>query len=268
MLAPRITSSLRAVAVDPTDAQNVYVATEEGTLAHSTDGGVSWDEIELSPWLIESATVSLGLYGDDYKAIDVFAGLNVSGYFAGANLNRQFQPTGRDGAGQGPGIVGPPPMGLANLFVYPVRFAQNPEPLLGSLAQQELRDPNQALQRSSVGRGGPRENVRDIAVCRGGNFGLLVASGARLFGSSDGTTRRTAAAFLKRHRKRIVECVSRWTNERKVTIELMAQKLTERAGELGLMLTRDEAELSTDVAAYLATLVTHYRFTGKFKRSA
>jgi hypothetical protein len=89
----------------------------------------------------------------------------------------------------------------------------------------------------------------------------------KLFGAGDGASRKTAAAFMRRHRKRIVDCVSRWTHERKVTIELMAKKLTERTEALALPLSRDEAEVSTDVAAYLATLVVHYRFTGKFKRS-
>jgi hypothetical protein len=88
-----------------------------------------------------------------------------------------------------------------------------------------------------------------------------------LFGAGDSPTRRTAAAFLRRHRKQIIDCVSRWTSERKVTIELLTKKLTERSEALGLTLARDEAEVSTDVAAYLATLVTTYRFTGKFQRS-
>jgi len=89
----------------------------------------------------------------------------------------------------------------------------------------------------------------------------------RLFGPSGELTRRTAAVFLRRHQKRIVDCVSRWTNEKKVTIELMTRKLTARAETLGLMIGRDEMEITTDVVAYLATLVTHYRFTGKFQRS-
>jgi hypothetical protein len=87
-----------------------------------------------------------------------------------------------------------------------------------------------------------------------------------LFGEGDAPTRKSAAVFLRRHRKSIIDCVSRWTSERKVTIEILTKKLTDRANQLGLSLARDEGEISADVAAYLATLVTHYRFTGKFKR--
>jgi Putative zinc-binding metallo-peptidase len=89
----------------------------------------------------------------------------------------------------------------------------------------------------------------------------------KLFGSGPSPSRRSAAAFMRRRRKQITDCVSRWTGERKITIESLTKKLTERAETLGLLLARDEADVSTDVAAYLATLVSHYRFTGKFKRS-
>ena len=88
-----------------------------------------------------------------------------------------------------------------------------------------------------------------------------------LFGPGDSPSRRTAAAFLRRHRKQIVDCVSRWTSERKITIEFLTKKLTDRAETLNLHAARDESEVTADVVAYLATLVSHYRFTGKFKRS-
>jgi len=73
-MAPRVTGNLRAVAVDPTDPKNLYVGTEEGTLAHSTDGGLTWDEVELSPFLLRSPTITPTLSGDPYKAVDIFAG--------------------------------------------------------------------------------------------------------------------------------------------------------------------------------------------------
>src|SRR5436305_379893 len=73
-MAPRVTGNLRAVAVDPSDPKNLWVGTEEGTLAHSTDGGLTWDEVELSPFLLQAATISPQLTGDSYKAIDVFSG--------------------------------------------------------------------------------------------------------------------------------------------------------------------------------------------------
>ncbi len=79
--------------------------------------------------------------------------------------------------------------------------------------------------------------------------------------------RKSAAAFLKRRKRQVLDSVSRWTGEHKVTIEILLKKLTDRAEALGLVLAKEDAETSIEVTAYLATLVTHYRFTGKFKRS-
>lgn len=84
-------------------------------------------------------------------------------------------------------------------------------------------------------------------------------------GDQPGT--RTAAAFMRRNRKAMIDSVARWSGERKVTIESLVRRLTERAAELNLTLGRDEARTSMEVSAYLATLVSHYRFTGKFKRT-
>lgn len=77
----------------------------------------------------------------------------------------------------------------------------------------------------------------------------------------------SAARFMTRHRKRLLESVSTWTGERKFPIERLLRKLTERCEKLELRLGRDESDTQVEVAAYLATLVTHYLFTGKFKRT-
>lgn len=78
---------------------------------------------------------------------------------------------------------------------------------------------------------------------------------------------KTATQFLRKHRKELIDSVSRWTGERKVAVELLVKRLAERTETLGLSLTRDEARTSIELTAYLATLVTNYQFTGKFKRS-
>lgn len=78
---------------------------------------------------------------------------------------------------------------------------------------------------------------------------------------------KSAAAFFRRHRREFIEAVARWTGEKKVTIEILVRRLIERAEALQLMLGRDEARTSVEITAWLATLVTHYRFTGKFKRT-
>ena len=76
-----------------------------------------------------------------------------------------------------------------------------------------------------------------------------------------------AGRFLARHRRTIVETVSRWTGEKKYAINALVKRLTARCGQTDLRLGRTEAETGREVAAYLATLVTHHLCTGHFKRT-
>ncbi|MBC7690926.1 MAG: putative zinc-binding metallopeptidase [Methylotenera sp.] len=76
-----------------------------------------------------------------------------------------------------------------------------------------------------------------------------------------------AAVFMKRHRKIIVESVSHWSGERKYTVHKLIDKVTTRCEKLELKTGKSETQTSLEVAAYLATLVTNYLFTGKFKRT-
>ena len=74
-----------------------------------------------------------------------------------------------------------------------------------------------------------------------------------------------AAAFLRRSNKLILNAISAWTGEPKFTISRLLRGLTERCGELDLRLKSQSA--AVEITAYLATLASHYRLTGKFKDS-
>jgi hypothetical protein len=74
-----------------------------------------------------------------------------------------------------------------------------------------------------------------------------------------------AAVFLRRSRKTILNAVSVWTGEPKFTINRLLRALTERCAELDLRLKTESA--GVEISAYLATLASHYRLTGKFKAS-
>src|SRR5690606_32734989 len=76
-----------------------------------------------------------------------------------------------------------------------------------------------------------------------------------------------AAQYMQKNRKEIVEGVSYWTGEKKFPIEGLVRKLTKRCEALNLRVGRTKADTHLQLSAYLATLVTHYLFTGKFKRS-
>ncbi len=74
-----------------------------------------------------------------------------------------------------------------------------------------------------------------------------------------------AAIFLRRSMRPILNAVSTWTGEPKFTVRRLLRALTERCAELDLRLRSDAA--GVEIAAYLATLASHYRLTGKFKES-
>jgi len=72
-----------------------------------------------------------------------------------------------------------------------------------------------------------------------------------------------AAVFLRRSGKLILNAVSAWTGEPKFTLNRLLRALTDRCAELDLRLRAQSAGI--EIAAYLATLASHYRSTGKFK---
>jgi hypothetical protein len=88
----------------------------------------------------------------------------------------------------------------------------------------------------------------------------------RLFvNSSASPNTERASTFLRRSTKPILNAVSAWTGEPKFTLHRLLRALADRCSELDLRLRSDAA--GVEIAAYLATLASHYRLTGKFKDS-
>lgn len=77
----------------------------------------------------------------------------------------------------------------------------------------------------------------------------------------------SAAAYLKKNRKSLIDCAARWTGERKYTLTTLFGKLVARCESLNLAVKNADDRLAIDVATYLSTLVNHHLFTGKFKRT-
>ncbi|MBS1960841.1 MAG: putative zinc-binding metallopeptidase [Bdellovibrionales bacterium] len=90
----------------------------------------------------------------------------------------------------------------------------------------------------------------------------------RIFNGDPSLSKRdySAAAFMAKKRKELIDSVAYWTGERKFPIEGLVHKLEKRAENLELRVGRTHADTHLQLSAYLATLVTHYLFTGKFKR--
>jgi len=76
----------------------------------------------------------------------------------------------------------------------------------------------------------------------------------------------TAARFMKRYRRAITTAIVNWTGEPKYTVDRLIVRLISRADELGLGTPRDESALLIDIGSYLASLISNYLYTGRFKK--
>ena len=83
----------------------------------------------------------------------------------------------------------------------------------------------------------------------------------------DVAERRKASAYLRAHRRQLMNSVSQWTNEKKYRVNKLLARLIERCDQLGLYIRTDDPPQNLQVAAYITTLVMNYLFTGKFKRT-
>jgi Putative zinc-binding metallo-peptidase len=86
----------------------------------------------------------------------------------------------------------------------------------------------------------------------------------QLFAASAGMK---ASAYLRRRRRRLLNAVSQWTNEKKFTVNELLTRLTYRCDELDLHVLNDDPQQDFRVTAFITTLVMNYLFTGKFKRT-
>jgi hypothetical protein len=77
----------------------------------------------------------------------------------------------------------------------------------------------------------------------------------------------SAARVMRKNRAALVTSIVRWTEQRKYTVDMLVRRLIQRCQQLELTAPSDQARLSYELAAYLATLVTNHLHTGRFKRS-
>jgi hypothetical protein len=76
-----------------------------------------------------------------------------------------------------------------------------------------------------------------------------------------------ASSYLRQRRRRLMNSVCQWTNERKFRVNKLLTRLIDRCDQLGLRVLNDDPQQDFRVAAYITTLVMNYLFTGKFKRT-
>ncbi len=76
-----------------------------------------------------------------------------------------------------------------------------------------------------------------------------------------------ASSYLRRTRRRLLNSVCQWTNEKKFRVNKLLARLIERCDELGLHVLNDDPQQDFRVSSYITTLVMNYLHTGKFKRT-
>ena len=85
--------------------------------------------------------------------------------------------------------------------------------------------------------------------------------------AGDGSGRIKASAYLQQRRRRLMNAVSQWTNEKKYRINKLLSRLITRCDQLGLHVLNDDPQQDFRVSSFITTLVMNYLFTGKFKRT-
>jgi hypothetical protein len=83
----------------------------------------------------------------------------------------------------------------------------------------------------------------------------------------DGVRAGRASAFLRAHRRALLDPVCQWTNQKKYPVSRLLARLIERCDQLGLHARPDDPRLPAELSAYITTLVMNHLFTGKFKRT-
>jgi hypothetical protein len=76
-----------------------------------------------------------------------------------------------------------------------------------------------------------------------------------------------ASSYLRLRRRRLMNSVCQWTNEKKFRVNKLLARLIERCDQLGLHAHNDDPQQDFRVSAFITTLVMNYLFTGKFKRT-
>jgi hypothetical protein len=159
---PRIGSRLRAITVDQRDPRRIFVGTEEGTLLKTSDGGVTWMEVELRPFVLYDR--SLGLRSP---------GLPKLGETTPNNFKVYVDPPNQDFTDRIPIPSVADPFPIRPDFFFAGFLATGDRPDISFIWD---------VVRSRYKYVIP---VRRIALCPGGVYPVLVATKRDVFGSQD-----------------------------------------------------------------------------------
>ena len=217
LTSQRFHGFMNTVEVDPTNPEHLLVGTKEGTIVRSLDGGVTWRELELFPFVIAERSLQVpkrpSLKGGIIEGIvTVLQPPGALRLFEFPRLNRG---NALEYAVFPEGLTGPIARGTGS-----VRFNQSTvnfnraRPITGELSQLVQARPmtgpgttggfrpgsyvdvfyiagglsrrDAFSTRATMGRREETVPVRLIAVCPGNPFSVLAVTSKELYGSPDG----------------------------------------------------------------------------------
>lgn len=158
----RIGGRLTAITVDKNNPDRIFVGTEEGSIIRSLDGGITWQEFDLSQAVIKSRSMGL-----------TSPGLPKLGQTQPPDLSIFVEPPFSPVAGR----VSVP---FDTLF-----FSIRPEMIFAGFIPAAPSTPEILLNEAVKRRSRYTTPVQRIAICPGLDFPLLVATTRELYGSPD-----------------------------------------------------------------------------------
>jgi hypothetical protein len=158
----RIGGRLTAITVDQKNPDRIYVGTEEGSLIRSLDGGITWQEFDLTQAVIKGRSMGLSQ-----------PGLPELGATQAPDLSIFIDPPFAPMAGR----VSVP---FDTLF-----FSIRPEMIFAGFIPSTPSSPNILLKEAVNRRSNYTTPVQRIAICPGNDYPLLVATTRELYGSPD-----------------------------------------------------------------------------------
>jgi len=74
-----------------------------------------------------------------------------------------------------------------------------------------------------------------------------------------------AADVIRKHRRAILNSISKYSGERKCVINDLLKDVQKRSKELKLAVSSDETSVSLNLSSYITSLIMNYLYTGRFR---
>ncbi len=163
MLIPvRVAGQISEFDIHPTDPDLMIVGTQEGTILRTDDGGITWREIELDPYVIEKRIT-----------IPRPPGLPDLGEVLPPGLQMYQDPP-----------FAPEPVQRVSAPFRTLFFSFGPEFMSVRAANNSAIGFKETILRDALSLQ-PARPVRRVVFCPGGDFEVLVATDDELLGSTD-----------------------------------------------------------------------------------